>query len=105
MTWCDRIGRRDVAFPDGGGAYGVARAYLGRRAALVAALTSAFPSLLPHTMWLCLSVLAVVTAIDLRGIAHSARAFIVPTAIYAGSIVIVILFGPYRSEPAVRSPP
>ncbi len=114
-----------AAFPDGGGAYGVARAYLGRRASLVAAgslvidyvlnvavsvaagvaaLTSAFPSLLPYTVWLCLGVLAIVTAVNLRGIAHSARAFIVPTAIYVGSIVIVILFGLFRSEPAAAVP-
>ncbi|WP_239154103.1 hypothetical protein [Amycolatopsis sp. FDAARGOS 1241] len=71
-----------AAFPDGGGAYGVNRAHLGRRASLVAAeslvidyvlnfavsvaagvaaLTSAFPELLPYPTWLCLAVLAVVT--------------------------------------------
>lgn len=111
-----------AAFPQGGGAYGVAKTYLGRRAGLVAgasliidyvlnvavsvaagvaALTSAFPELLPYTVWICLAVLALVTAINLKGIAHSARAFIAPTAIYVGAILLVIVAGLVRSEPAV----
>ncbi|WP_327588426.1 APC family permease [Nonomuraea sp. NBC_00507] len=111
-----------AAFPEGGGAYGVAKTYLGRRASLVAgaslvvdyvlnvavsvaagvaALTSAFPELLPYTVWLCLAVLALVTAINLRGIAHSARAFIAPTVVYVGAILLVIVAGLIRSEPAV----
>lgn len=111
-----------AAFPEGGGAYGVAKKYLGRRSSLVAAaslvvdyvlnvavsvaagvaaLTSAFPELLPYTVWLCLGVLAVVTAINLRGIAHSARAFIGPTVIYVGSIIVVEIFGLVRDQPAV----
>ncbi|MEV6038923.1 APC family permease [Nonomuraea sp. NPDC052116] len=111
-----------AAFPEGGGAYGVARTYLGRRASLVAgaslvidyvlnvavsvaagvaALTSAFPELLPYTVWLCLAVLALVTAVNLRGIAHSARAFIAPTVIYVGAILLVVVAGLIRREPAV----
>ncbi|WP_248963321.1 APC family permease [Sphaerisporangium perillae] len=110
-----------AAFPQGGGAYGVAKTYLSRRSGLVAgasliidyvlnvavsvaagvaALTSAFPRLLPYTVWLCLGVLALVTSINLRGIAHSARAFIAPTVIYVGAILLVILAGLVRSEPA-----
>jgi amino acid transporter len=109
-----------AAFPEGGGAYGVAKTYLGRRASLlaaaslvvdyvlnvavsiaagVAALTSAFPRLLPYTLWLCLAVLLLVTAINLRGIAHSARLFIVPTAIFVLSILAVIVVGLSRSGP------
>jgi amino acid transporter len=111
-----------AAFPEGGGAYGVAKRHLGRRPALVAgaslivdyvlnvavsvaagvaALTSAFPSLLPYTVWLCLGVLAVITAINLRGIANSARVFIVPTAIFVGAILTVIVVGLLRDTPAV----
>ncbi|WP_431930018.1 APC family permease [Nonomuraea jabiensis] len=111
-----------AAFPEGGGAYGVARTYLGRRASLVAgaslvidyvlnvavsvaagvaALTSAFPELLPYTVWLCLAVLALVTAVNLRGIAHSARAFIAPTVIYVGAILLVVVAGLVRGAPAV----
>ncbi|MEC3976018.1 APC family permease [Amycolatopsis sp. H20-H5] len=114
-----------AAFPEGGGAYGVCRRYLGRRASLVAAaslivdyvlnvtvsvaagvaaLTSAFPGLLPYTVWLCLGVLALVTAVNLRGIAHSARAFIAPTVVYVGAILVVIVAGLVRSGPAVALP-
>ncbi|WP_394361476.1 APC family permease [Amycolatopsis sp. SB7-3] len=110
-----------AAFPDGGGAYGVSRTYLGRRASLVAAaslivdyvlnvavsvaagvaaLTSAFPGLLPYTLWLCLGVLALVTGVNLRGIAESARMFVVPTVIYVGAILTVIVAGLFRSGPA-----
>ncbi|MFD1929879.1 APC family permease [Nonomuraea mangrovi] len=111
-----------AAFPEGGGAYGVAKTYLGRRAGLIAgasltidyvlnvavsvaagtaALTSAFPGLLPHTVWICLGVLALVTAINLKGIAHSAHAFIAPTAIYVAAIILVVIAGLIRSEPAI----
>ncbi len=110
-----------AAFPDGGGAYGVSRTYLGRRASLVAAaslivdyvlnvavsvaagvaaLTSAFPGLLPYTLWLCLGVLALVTGVNLRGIAESARVFVVPTVIYVGAILTVIVSGLFRSGQA-----
>ncbi|MFI5609601.1 APC family permease [Amycolatopsis sp. NPDC051903] len=110
-----------AAFPDGGGAYGVSRAHLGRRASLVAAaslvidyvlnvavsvaagvaaLTSAFPELLPYTTWLCLAVLAIVTGVNLRGIAQSARAFIAPTAVYVGAILTMIVVGLVRHDPA-----
>src|SRR5713226_3738585 len=88
------------AFPGGGGAYAVAKRHLGRNASLVAgasltvdyilnaavgvsagveALTSAFPSLYPDRVWLCLGVLAVITAANMWGVAESARLFIVPT--------------------------
>jgi amino acid transporter len=115
-----------AVFPQGGGAYGVAKAYLGRRASLVAAaslivdyvlnvavsiaagvaaLTSAVPGLLPFTVWLCLAVLAVITAVNLRGIAHSARMFIVPTAIFVSSILAVIAVGLLRDRPVVTAHP
>jgi amino acid transporter len=111
-----------AAFPEGGGAYGVARKYLGRRSALVAAasliidyvlnvavsvaagvaaLTSAFPELLPYTVWLCLAVLMLVTAINYRGIANSARAFILPWLVFVGSIIMVVIAGLLRGEAAV----
>lgn len=111
-----------AAFPEGGGAYGVSKKYLSRRASLVAgasliidyvlnvavsvaagvaALTSAFPELLRYTVWLCLAVLALITAINFRGIAHSARAFIGPTILFVGSILTVIAVGLLRSSPVV----
>jgi amino acid transporter len=111
-----------AAFPNGGGAYAVAKAQLGRMASLVAAaslvidyvlnvavavaagvaaLTSAFPSLFPYTVELCLVVLAVITAVNLRGVAHSARVFMGPTAVFVGSIGLVIVVGLLRHGPAV----
>ncbi|MFD8600214.1 APC family permease [Kitasatospora sp. NPDC059646] len=110
-----------AAFPDGGGAYAVAKAHLGRRASLVAAaslvadyvlnvavsvtagvaaLTSAFPALYGDRVWLCLGVLAVVTAVNLRGIAESARWFTAPTAVFVASILALVVAGLFRDAPA-----
>jgi amino acid transporter len=110
------------AFPEGGGAYGVSKTHLGRWASLVAgaslivdyvlnvavsiaagvaALTSAVPSLLPYTVWLCLGVLVLITGINLRGIAESARVFIIPTAVFIIAILTVIVIGLLRDHPAV----
>ncbi|MFK0286257.1 APC family permease [Streptomyces sp. NPDC090499] len=110
-----------AAFPDGGGSYAVARTHLGTRTSLVAAaslvldyvlnvavavtagvaaLTSAFPSLYPHRLVLCLAVLVLVTGVNLRGIVESAKAFIVPTAVFVGSIFVLIVVGLFRSSPA-----
>lgn len=110
-----------AAYPDGGGSYAVAKAHLGRRTGLVAAaslvldyvlnvavavtagvaaLTSAFPGLYGDRLWLCLAVLAVITAVNLRGIVDSARAFIVPTALFIGAILTLIVAGLFRDAPA-----
>lgn len=109
-----------AAFPDGGGSYAVAKAHLGRRTSLVAAgslvldyvlnvavavtagvaaLTSAFPALYGERLWLCLAVLVVITAVNLRGILESARVFIVPTAVFVASILTLIAVGLFRSAP------
>ncbi|WP_405808560.1 APC family permease [Streptomyces sp. NBC_00210] len=109
-----------AAFPDGGGSYAVAKAHLGARTSLVAAaslvldyvlnvavavtagvaaLTSAFPELYGDRMWLCLAVLVLITAVNLRGIVESARAFIVPTVVFIGSILVLIAIGLFRDAP------
>lgn len=109
-----------AAFPDGGGSYAVAKAHLGRRSSLVAAgslvldyvlnvavavtagvaaLTSAFPALYGDRLWLCLAVLVVITAVNLRGIVESARVFIVPTVVFVASILTLIAVGLFRSAP------
>ncbi|WP_082393358.1 APC family permease [Nocardia arizonensis] len=111
-----------TAFPNGGGAYAVAKRHLGRRASLVAAaslivdyvlnvavsiaagvaaLTSAFPVLHGSTLWICLAVLVGITVLNLFGIVHSARAFMAPTIVFVAGIFAVILGGLLRSEPAV----
>jgi amino acid transporter len=108
------------AFPGGGGAYAVASRHLGRQASLiaaaslivdyilnaavgvsagVAALWSAFPALYGARVWLCLAVLALITGVNLWGVAESARVFIVPTVAFIISIAVVILGGLLRSKP------
>ncbi|MFD0372421.1 APC family permease [Streptomyces sp. NPDC127114] len=110
-----------AAFPDGGGSYAVAKAHLGRRTSLVAAgslvldyvlnvavavtagvaaLTSAFPGLYGDRLVICLGVLVLITVVNLRGIVDSARAFIVPTAVFVGAILVVIAVGLFRDAPA-----
>ncbi|MET8035333.1 APC family permease [Streptomyces sp. NPDC005345] len=109
-----------AAFPDGGGSYAVARTHLGVRTSLVAAaslvldyvlnvavavtagvaaLTSAFPGLYDDRVWICLAVLALVTGVNLRGIVESARLFIVPTAVFVGSVFVLIAVGLFRAAP------
>ncbi|KOG33765.1 MULTISPECIES: APC family permease [Streptomyces] len=109
-----------AAFPDGGGSYAVAKAYLGRRTSLVAAgslvldyvlnvavavtagvaaLTSAFPGLYGDRLVICLGVLVLITAVNLRGIVDSARAFIIPTAVFVGAILVMIAVGLFRDTP------
>ncbi|MEW1638937.1 APC family permease [Streptomyces sp. NPDC093801] len=109
-----------AAFPDGGGSYAVARRHLGRRTSLVAAaslildyvlnvavsvtagvaaLTSAFPGLYGERVWICLGVLGLVTAVNLRGVVESAKAFLVPTAVFVGSILAMVAVGLFRDGP------
>ncbi|MGW7031129.1 APC family permease [Streptomyces xanthophaeus] len=109
-----------AAFPDGGGSYAVAKKHLGRRTSLVAAaslildyvlnvavsvtagvaaLTSAFPELYGERVWICLGVLVLVTAVNLRGVVDSAKAFLVPTAVFVGSILTMVAVGLFRDGP------
>ena len=110
------------AFPGGGGAYAVAQRHLGQKASLLAgasltvdyvlnaavgvsagveAFTSAFPSMYGDRVWLCLGVLALITAANMWGVAESARLFIVPTLIFILAIAVVIVGGLVRSQPVV----
>jgi amino acid transporter len=110
------------AFPNGGGAYAVSKRHLGTVPSLVAAaslivdyvlnaavgvsagveaLTAAFPALYGARVWLCLLVLALITAVNMWGVAESARVFTVPTLAFIASIAIVIIAGALRSHPAV----
>jgi amino acid transporter len=108
------------AFPNGGGAYAVAKAHLGVKPSLVAAaslvvdyilnaavgvsagveaLTSAFKGLYPERTWICLAVLAAITAANLWGVAESARLFILPTVLFIAAIFAVVIAGLLRSQP------
>jgi amino acid transporter len=110
------------AFPNGGGAYAVAKAHLGVGPSLLAAaslvvdyilnaavgvsaggeaLTSAFHPLYADRTWICLAVLGVITAANLWGVAESARLFILPTVLFIAGIFAVIIAGLIRSHPLV----
>src|SRR3954468_20759270 len=99
------------AYPNGGGAYTVSRENLGVRAALVAAsallvdyvltvavsvvagvaaITSAVPALGPHAVTLSVSLVVLLTVVNLRGVKESGRAFAVPTYGFV-AIVLVLL--------------
>ncbi len=102
------------AYPQGGGAYIVARENLGTFPALtagaalltdyvltvsvsvvagIAALTSAFPGL--HSHRVILSVLAVVAIAlgNLRGVRESGRLFAAPTYFFTASILVMVGYG------------
>jgi amino acid transporter len=108
------------AFPTGGGAYAVAKAHLGVQPSLIAAaslvvdyvlnaavgvsagveaMTSAFQPLYPERVWICLGVLAFITAANLWGVAESARLFILPTILFIAGIFAVIIAGLLRTHP------
>jgi amino acid transporter len=106
-----------AAYPSGGGSYTVARFNLGPSAALLAAaalladyiltaavgisagvgaLVSAVPSLLPHTVSLCVGILVVVTIVNLRGVRDAGMAFAVPTYLFLFTLLITIAAGVFR---------
>lgn len=70
----------------------------------MAALVSAFPSLAPVTVWLCLGILVVVTMLNLRGLGDAARAFFLPTAVFVLGLLAVIAIGlAHPLDPHARS--
>jgi amino acid transporter len=106
-----------AAYPSGGGSYTVARFNLGARASLLAAsalladyiltaavgisagvgaLVSAVPSLLPHTVSLCVGILIVITILNLRGVREAGLVFAVPTYLFVGTLLITIVAGVLR---------
>jgi len=106
-----------AAYPSGGGSYTVARFNLGAPAGLLAAaalladyiltaavgisagvgaLISAVPSLLPHTVSLCVGILIVITILNLRGVREAGTAFAIPTYLFVGTLLITIAAGIVR---------
>src|ERR1700693_152771 len=106
-----------AAYPSGGGSYTVARFNLGAPAGLLAAaalladyiltaaggilggvggLISAVPSLLPHTVSLCVGILIVITILNLRGVRGAGLVFAVPTYLFVGTLLITIGAGLFR---------
>ncbi|MFD6998450.1 APC family permease [Streptomyces mirabilis] len=106
--------------PDGGGAYAVGKKDLGPTVSLLAAaslvvdyvltvtvslaagaasLASAFPVLGSHLLAVCLIGLALLTAVNLRGVAESARVLMLPTVLFIVSILGIVLLGLARGHP------
>jgi amino acid transporter len=105
------------AYPGGGGSYTVAKENLGTGAGLVAAaalltdyiltvavsisggvaaITSAYPALLPHTVALCLLSILVLGVVNLRGVRESGAAFSVPTYVFIFAMLLLIGAGLWR---------
>ncbi|MCB8985209.1 MAG: APC family permease [Ardenticatenaceae bacterium] len=105
------------AYPNGGGAYIVARDNLGEVAAQIAGaalltdyiltvavsvssgvaqIISAFPALLPLRVELALAVIFVMTVINLRGVKESGTIFAVPTYFFLGTMFLTLTVGMVR---------
>src|SRR5580704_359051 len=103
-----------MAYPLGGGSYTVANENLGVWPGLLAAaslmvdyvltaavgisagvgaLVSAVPSLQPHTLTLCLGILAVLTVINLRGVQETGGLFLLPTYLFIAWLLTTIGIG------------
>ncbi len=102
------------AYPDGGGAYAVSRANLGRNPSLIAAaalmvdyvmtvavsiasgvenFVSAFPGLTPYSVELCVGFIVVITVMNLRGVRESGTAFAIPTYGFIVSVYVMLVAG------------
>ncbi|MGW3624041.1 APC family permease [Streptomyces sp. NPDC000880] len=105
------------AYPSGGGSYEVASTNLGPSAGLVVAasllvdyvmtvavsvasgvdnIISAVPALVEQRVPLALIFVAVLTAINLRGVRESGRAFAAPTYLFIGGVLIMVGTGLFR---------
>jgi amino acid transporter len=106
------------AYPHGGGSFTVAGENLGDHAGLLAAaalmidyvltaavgisagigaLISAVPSLQPHTLALCLGVLALLTIVNMRGVRDTGVVFLFPTYLFLGTLLTVIGVGLFHT--------
>jgi amino acid transporter len=105
------------AYPSGGGSYVVSRENLGATPSLVAgaslltdyiltvavsiaggvlAIQSAFGFDSSYRVPLCLSLIAVMTVANLRGLKESGALFAPPTYLYVGMLILLIVVGLYR---------
>jgi amino acid transporter len=106
------------AYPNGGGSYTVAKENLGvmpgliAAAALltdyiltvavsisggVAAITSAYPTLVPHTVLVCALAIILLAIVNLRGVRESGAAFSLPTYAFILMMLALLGVGIYRS--------
>ncbi|WP_428488040.1 APC family permease [Rhodopila sp.] len=106
------------AYPNNGGSYIVAKDNLGINAGLLAAaalmvdymlnvavgisagigaLTSAIPELHAYTLYLCPTVLAVLTVLNLRGTREAGLAWSLPTYIFILTLGFIIAWGVFKA--------
>ncbi|MGD0198404.1 MAG: APC family permease [Solirubrobacteraceae bacterium] len=112
-----------AAHPEGGGAYAVAKANLGRLPAQLAAaslfvdyvltvavslaagaasLGSVFPVFAHHLLLVSLAGLVLLTAVNMFGISESAKLLMVPTVVFVVSILAVIVVSPFHAHPVAK---
>ena len=105
------------AYPQGGGSFTVASENLGDGAGLLAAaalmidyvltaavgisagvgaLISAAPSLQPHTLAICLGILALLTLVNMRGVHDTGVIFMIPTYLFLITLLIIIGVGGFQ---------
>jgi amino acid transporter len=105
------------AYPNGGGAYIVARDNLGELAGLVAAaalltdyiltvavsissgvaqMSSAFPAIQPFRVIIAVGLIAIVTLVNLRGLKESSTAFAIPTYFFLAMAFLTLIVGTWR---------
>jgi len=106
------------AYPNGGGAYIVAKENLGPQFGLIAgaslmvdytltvavsitsgtaAVTSALPYLYPYRVWIAVFFIFLVSVGNIRGVRESSRLFSYPTYAFILSIIALIAVGLYKS--------
>jgi amino acid transporter len=99
------------AYPMGGGSYTVAKDNLGQTSGLIAAaslltdyiltvsvsisggvaqIASAYPALKPHTVGICIALIFVLMAVNLRGVRDSGILFSVPTYVFIAMMLALI---------------
>ncbi|KRN04210.1 amino acid permease family protein [Holzapfeliella floricola DSM 23037 = JCM 16512] len=105
------------AYPDGGGAYKVSSDNLGKSSGLVSggallidyiltvavsvsagseAITSAIPALYGHQVVIAITIIVILTVMNLRGLSESASFLMIPVYLFIGSIIIMIGVGLFR---------
>ncbi|MCB8945520.1 MAG: APC family permease [Ardenticatenaceae bacterium] len=105
-------------YPDGGGAYTVAKDNLGKYPSLVAgaalltdyiltvsvsvaagvrALTSAVPEVTPYRVFIAIIAIILITWVNLRGVRESGTIFAIPTYAFVVGVLLTILIGLART--------
>lgn len=105
------------AYPHGGGAYKVAKENIGIKAGLCAgagliidyiltvavsasagadAIISAFSSLAEYKVIFVVSIIIILTILNLRGISESSKIFALPTYVFIFSMIFMILYGIFK---------